>query len=1216
MTVAKRSTPSISVRRVLVGTLLALVALPVVFGAWLLTTQSGALLALDLARRTTGIALQVDGLTGRLIGPLSFERLSVDMPDLRVETGPVGIDWSPLSLIRGRVQIDSLTVETVSVAMRPTGPSEPEPLEMPNIQLPMYVQGELAVGSVVIVPWDEQDERSPLGFSGIRAGLSGESGVQRIDRFEITTPWGEAALSASFDTNPFPHALLAQGTVSAQVDGRDFRAAFDLDGDLGRLNARLNGEGAELIGSAEAVLTPFDAFPLHTLQLALDGLDPSAFAAGAPTATLGLNAQLATGSDGVLDGDVQVRNARPLRVDEDGLPVVALSTRVRASEEFVELEDLEVQLLGGGKLAGTLSAQLHETGQLPSVVAALAATAIDPSKLHAEAPQGSVQLDLNADFRDDDQLQLAWTFGKSRLYGMALAGKGRVRADGMHVPEADVDVSLGPSRLTARGAWGKAGDALNLALVARRIEQLRLGISGNADVKATLRGTPDAPAGQFTARAESLRLQDGVGAQRITAEGSLATGIGDPLKLVVEVIGVGDRESRWVEQARAQLAGSRLAHTFTLDAATPEGDRLQVGLEGGQPKDGALAWRGELQRFQLDGRLPLRLEAPVALTASPQRAALAAARFVAGKEGRVVLDETIWSPERIRAVGHLTGLAIIEEVSGAPSRWADPLTLGAEWEIELTNQAEGQLRVYRESGDITIPGEFSTRIGLQHLEAVVVASGERLAASLDASGTEMGTLSGSATALLERDADSGWRLAPNGDLLGSVQFDMPSISWLSRLMQQETVLDGALSAQFSVVGTPAEPQASGRITGEGLSMTLVEHGAQLSGGELLAEFDRDRLYLRRLEFVSANRVRPPDRRVPFEALTREPGRLTASGEVALDSGEGRFSFEADRLPILQRTDRWLLMSGSGSAVSTWTSLSLEAFFRADAGYIEFSESPPPSLSEDVVILGTEEPAGEGLQVSAAVTVSLGDALYLSALGLDTRLAGDLQLRLQPGDPLSATGTISTEGGVYRGYGQSLSIDRGVINFQGALDNPGLNVVALRKGLAVEAGVAVTGSARRPVVRLVSEPEVPDPDKLSWIVLGRGPTAGGGADLSLLLPAAQALLGGPGGGMTEQLQRSLGLDEFGIGQSTSGIGRVQTSRVVGSGTTVTGESDLSGQVLTLGRRVGEDLNVSFEQSLSGAESLVFLTYQLTRRIAVVARGGSDNAADVYYTITFR
>ena len=41
------------------------------------------------------------------------------------------------------------------------------------------------------------------------------------------------------------------------------------------------------------------------------------------------------------------------------------------------------------------------------------------------------------------------------------------------------------------------------------------------------------------------------------------------------------------------------------------------------------------------------------------------------------------------------------------------------------------------------------------------------------------------------------------------------------------------------------------------------------------------------------------------------------------------------------------------------------------------------------------------------------------------------------------GTVSTVGGSYRGYGQSLVIERGVVNFQGPLDAPGLNIVALR-----------------------------------------------------------------------------------------------------------------------------------------------------------------------------
>ena len=1212
----KPSSSSGGSRRIVLATLAVLAALPLLFAVWLLTSASGARFALEQVQRAAGITLVAEGLSGRLVGPLAADSLRIETPDVRVEAASLKLDWRPLRLLGGRLHVARLEVDTLRIATRSGEQVDATPPQMPQISLPFMVDAELAVERILIEPWSE-DGSAPLAFSDLRARLAGEGSVQRIEDLQLTSPWGEARLSAGLDTGVFPHGLMAEGTARAVVDEREFRLRYDVRGDLSRLELRVDGEGESLAGDADAQLAPFEPFPLLGARVALQGLDPAAFVGGAPTAELGIDATLATGEDGVLEGDIAVRNARPLRVDEGGLPFESLTSHLRVSLEQLALSATEVALIGGGRLAGEADIRLPGELQPLSATARLAATGIDPARLHASAPQGRLRLDMDTAFTGPDMLELDFRLGDGQLLGMALGGRGRLQVEGGRIPEADLRLMLGPSNLTVRGAWGAAGDALDVKMIARRLERLGLGLAGSAELDARIGGTLEAPTGRFRLNGEKLRVPGGTDIEHLSASGVMEAGLDGPLELKVDVSGIGAEGSRWIERVQASLDGTRFTQALNLDAATPEGDRLRLGLAGGQPEDGALEWNGRLERLQLEGRLPLELEAPAALSVSPERAQLAPARLKAGVDGRVVLDETLWSPERIRMVGHLTGLMVVEP-GRRGTRRAGALTLGAEWEVELAEQADGHLRVFRESGDISIPGELSARVGLEHLEAVVVASGERLAASLDARGSELGTVSGSATVLLGRDEAAGWGVVRDADLLGSMRFDMPSVGWLSRLLQEETVLDGALRAEFSFSGTPARPEARGRITGENLSMVLVEHGVQLAGGQLLAEFEQDRLYLRKLDFISPNRVRPPDRRVPFEALTREPGRLTSSGEIALDSGEGSFSFTADRLPILQRTDRWLIMSGSGTARSTWTSLDIQADFRADAGYIEFAESPPPSLSDDVVIVGSEKEAGggPGMQLSADVRVSLGEALYLSALGLDTRLAGSLQLRMRPGETLSANGTISTAGGVYRGYGQSLAIERGVINFQGALDNPGLNVVALRKGLAVEAGVAVTGSVRRPQVRLVSEPDVPDPDKLSWIVLGRAPTAGGGADLSLLLPAAQALLGGPGGGMTDQLSRSLGFDEFGIGQSAAGVGRVRTSRVVGSGTTVTGEGDLSGQVLTLGKRLGDDLSVSFEQSLSGAESLVLLTYRLTRRVSVIARGGSDNAADIYYTITFR
>ena len=54
---------------------------------------------------------------------------------------------------------------------------------------------------------------------------------------------------------------------------------------------------------------------------------------------------------------------------------------------------------------------------------------------------------------------------------------------------------------------------------------------------------------------------------------------------------------------------------------------------------------------------------------------------------------------------------------------------------------------------------------------------------------------------------------------------------------------------------------------------------------------------------------------------------------------------------------------------------------------------------------------------------------------------------------------------------------------------------------------LTGSAQDPHVRLFSEPEMPDMDKLSWLVLGHANESLEGNDAALLQGAAMALLAG-------------------------------------------------------------------------------------------------------------
>lgn len=244
-------------------------------------------------------------------------------------------------------------------------------------------------------------------------------------------------------------------------------------------------------------------------------------------------------------------------------------------------------------------------------------------------------------------------------------------------------------------------------------------------------------------------------------------------------------------------------------------------------------------------------------------------------------------------------------------------------------------------------------------------------------------------------------------------------------------------------------------------------------------------------------------------------------------------------------------------------------------------------------------------------VGLNDRVWFQGRGLDTRLAGDVRVTGQVGSTLRATGTIRTEGGTYDGYGQKLAIERGVLTFSGPLDNPRLNVLALRKGLPVEAGVEILGTTTRPRVRLVSSPDVPEPEKLSWLVLGRGASDASPGDSSVLLAAATALLGGNNPGT--DLGKRFGIDDVHIGHANtlSNLGVLPESTVAGRT-----RSPSAAEVVTVGKRLNRNLQLDYEQGLADAEGALRVTWRISQQFQLLARAGYLPGLDAVYRWTFK
>ena len=737
--------------------------------------------------------------------------------------------------------------------------------------------------------------------------------------------------------------------------------------------------------------------------------------------------------------------------------------------------------------------------------------------------------------------EVAFSLRDSRFDSKPLTGEGRVKLLADRLAQADVTLNLAGNRARAIGAFGRRGDQLLIAIDAPRLAALGHGLAGAIKGEAVLVGTLAQPAGRIDLVGDKLALPGDQHLAHLSVKGELRDGVDGRFSVRAQLLQYRSSERTLADKLELSADGTRHDHVLKANGRL-DGDRDFIVEAAGAMQAGP-AWKGTLRTLNLTGKPPLRLLAPVTLEAAPARVALGPADL-RSDAAQIQIKELVWTPRTLVTRGQIRGIPVGlgSDTKEKAMLVSEDLKLGGEWQIRLGDHADGTVRLSRESGDLVLGGEQPVAAGLSVLEARITALNDRLGWSLEAAGSRLGQISGAGTALAERSGGS-WRLVPNAPVTGAVRASMPSIQWLGSLIDPDLKLDGALHAQVAITGTGAQPRGQGTIRGEKLTAASVEYGTRLADGDLRVAFDEERVRLEALAFTSVNRVKPRERRIDVAALTERPGRLSASGDLELASGRGHLRVDAERLALAQRPDRWLMLSGGGALDSAGAEgMHLTGKLKIDGGYFELTKDPPPSLSDDVVVKGRESGNGQHpVPLSMDVTVNMGRSFYFRGRGLDSRLAGEVRVRKDGHGSLRASGSIATRGGSFDAYGQELSIERGIVNFQGPLDNPGLNVLALRKNLPVEAGVAVTGPVNNPQVRLVSEPDVPDSEKLSWIVLGRGPDQSGGADSALLLSAANSILGGQPGGVTRQLAQSLGFDEIGVSRGQLGASRATFRR---------------------------------------------------------------------------
>ncbi|MGA1318508.1 MAG: translocation/assembly module TamB domain-containing protein, partial [Rubrivivax sp.] len=523
--------------------------------------------------------------------------------------------------------------------------------------------------------------------------------------------------------------------------------------------------------------------------------------------------------------------------------------------------------------------------------------------------------------------------------------------------------------------------------------------------------------------------------------------------------------------------------------------------------------------------------------------------------------------------------------------WSGDLRARADLRIRAARTTEATLRLRRDGGDLRVTEDGNTvDLGLQEMDLALDVRDGRWSLMPLVVGRALGTVSGAVT--VRTTPQARWP-GPQSALDGAVRMEIADLGLWAGLTPPGWRLDGTMEGTVRVGGRFGAPEFTGRLQASRLAVRNLLEGVAFTDGELAVALSGETARIERL------------------LLRAGDGTLQASGQAQLGAQpRAQLDLRAERFRLLGRIDRQLVASGQARLALAPGQLQLNGRVGVDSGLFDVAARDAPSLDTDVRIAqpgsatapqtarAPAPPAGAPAanawqRVALSLDLSLGDQLRLRGRGLDTLLQGDLKLST-PAGRLNIDGTVRAEQGSYIAYGQKLEIERGVLVFSGRPENPRLDVLALRPNTDMRVGVAITGTPLAPRVRLYSEPDMGETDKLSWLVLGRGAEGLGRTDTTVLQRAALALLAGDVEVPTDALMRTIGLDELTFSQSS---GEVRDT------------------VVTLGKQLSRNWYAGYERSVNATAGTWQLVYRIAQRFTLRAQSGQERSVDLIWTWQF-
>jgi translocation and assembly module TamB len=368
---------------------------------------------------------------------------------------------------------------------------------------------------------------------------------------------------------------------------------------------------------------------------------------------------------------------------------------------------------------------------------------------------------------------------------------------------------------------------------------------------------------------------------------------------------------------------------------------------------------------------------------------------------------------------------------------------------------------------------------------------------------------------------------PMNVTIASSAIELGLIEGLTEIVDE---VSGKVIVNMKAVGTGRDPRFQGTVDLADAAFVVAASGAQYRNARAAVQFATDRIIVSDLHLedrdgdpldvkgsLATHELKVGDLQIDavarrFELLRNEFGDIQADAQLQL---RGRFQ--------TPRLGGRLTISDGDLNVDVILEQALfqpyatqEAPITGVDAVVALNPWERLGLDLELHVPNTLTLSGENVQVATGTPIGLGD--------INLRVAGDLYLYKDPGEPAYLTGSFDSVSGRYSFQGRAFEVDpTSSINFRGDL-NPEIYVTVRRVISGVETRVTIAGPMREPELRLSSTPALDTADILSLIVFNTSSNELSAAQRQELAVRAGALAAGflatP---IISAIQSELGLD---------------------------------------------------------------------------------------------